>query len=268
MGAILRMNMSILKASIWSVIWVTLSIAFCCLIYFKTGSDSAITYLSGYLVEKMLSIDNLFVFYMIFSYFKTPKDLQVKALSWGIIGAFIFRAIMIFTGCAVINKFEWVLYLFGCFLLFTGLKLSFVSDEDEEGPSKIIQKIRSFLPGISIFVLTIITIEISDVIFALDSIPAIFGITTDPFIVYTSNIFAIMGLRSLYFLILGLINKFHYLPNALSIILSFIGIKMLIKDWVNVSIFTSFGVITGVMITAIILSIIKTKRNYSLEKTI
>lgn len=243
------------ETSIWSAVWISLALLFNGFIYWvvkdldghAAGILKAKEFLTGYLIELSLSVDNLFVFLLIFSYFKLPKEFQHRVLFWGIMGALGMRMIMIFTGAELVEKFHWLLYLFGAFLLWTGLKM-FGGNDDDFNPenSKIITLITRFIPiqrsyegqkfltivngkkvG-TLLLLVLIVVELSDVMFAVDSIPAIFGITTDKFIIYTSNIFAILGLRTFFFLLADLADRFHLLKYGLAFILSFIGIKMLL----------------------------------------
>ena len=240
---------------VWSAVWISLALLFNVFIYWvvkdidghAVGVLKAKEFLTGYLIELSLSVDNLFVFLLIFSYFKLPKEFQHRVLFWGIMGALGMRMIMIFTGAELVEKFHWLLYLFGAFLLWTGLKM-FGGDDDDFNPenSKIITLITRIIPiqrsydgqkfltiengkkvG-TLLLLVLIVVELSDVMFAVDSIPAIFGITTDKFIIYTSNIFAILGLRTFFFLLADLADRFHLLKYGLAFILSFIGVKMLL----------------------------------------
>jgi tellurite resistance protein TerC len=241
---------------IWSAVWVSLALAFNGFIYWMVDShfdnhDLALTktkeFFTGYLIELSLSVDNLFIFLLIFGYFKVPKQFQHRVLFWGIMGALLMRMIMIFAGAELVERFHWIIYVFGVFLLYTGIKM-FSSDDDEFDieNSRIVSLTTRFIPitkeydGEKFFVLkdgkrtgtllllVLIVVEFTDLIFAVDSIPAIFGITTDKFIVYTSNIFAILGLRTFFFLLADLADRFHYLKIALAFILSFIGVKMLL----------------------------------------
>jgi len=240
----------------WSAVWVSLALSFNLFIYWMINNhfgDHALAMLktkeffTGYLIELSLSVDNLFIFLLIFGYFKVPKQFQHRVLFWGIMGALVMRMIMIFAGAELVDRFHWIIYVFGVFLLYTGIKM-FSSDDDEFDieNSRIVKLTTRFIPitkeyeGEKFFVikdgkrtgtlllLVLIVVEFTDLIFAVDSIPAIFGITTDKFIVYTSNIFAILGLRTFFFLLADLADRFHYLKIALAFILSFIGVKMLL----------------------------------------
>ncbi len=267
----------------WSFFWIALALVFCAGVWKIEGPSRGMQFLSGYLLEESLSVDNLFVFLLIFSYFKVPAQYQHKVLFWGIIGALVMRAVFIFTGVALIRRFEWTIYLFGAFLVFTGFKL-FTDDEKEIEPDKnpVVLLLRRFMPvspayeGERLFVrrenrwwatplfVVLLVIETSDIIFAIDSIPAVLSVSTDPFIVYTSNIFAILGLRSLYFALAGAMRFFHYLHYGLGAILIFVGVKMLISHFVHIPIGISLGVIGGVLMFSAILSIIIGKQKHEI----
>lgn len=266
-----------LKAALsWSAFWIGLSLSFCGLVYNMFGQQKALEFLTGYVVEYALSVDNIFVFILVFSYFAVPKEHQHRVLFWGIIGAFIMRGIMIFAGTALIHKFEWLIYIFGAFLVYTGLKLAFGKDEEvDPGHNPAIKILRRLMPvsdkydGGSFFTqidgkryatplfAVLLVVETTDLIFAVDSIPAILAISRDSFIVYTSNICAILGLRSLYFALSGVMDLFHYLKYGLAIVLTFIGLKMLIHHWYEISIAMSLGVIISVLVISVILSLLR-----------
>lgn len=230
----------------WSMVWVSLALAFCGFVFWQFGLAHAKLFLTGYLIEMSLSVDNLFVFLLIFSYFKVPKKYQHRVLFWGIFMALVLRLIMIFAGAELVEKFHWILYFFGGFLIYTGIKMFGDDETFEPEESAIVQlstrfiRIKKTYEGEKFFVnvdgkragtlllLVLIVINFADIVFAVDSIPAIFGITTDRFIVYTSNIFAILGLRTFFFLLADLADRFHYLKYALAFILTFIGVKMLL----------------------------------------
>jgi tellurite resistance protein TerC len=231
----------------WSVIWVSLAVAFNIFVFWQFGIDKAKLFFTGYLIELSLSVDNLFVFLLIFTFFKVPKKYQHRVLFWGIMGALVMRMIMIFAGAELVERFHWVIYVFGAFLLYTGLSMFKDDDEHFEPHESAIVRFATKYIRISkhydgdkfivvkdgvrtgtLLLLVLITVEFTDLIFAVDSIPAIFGITTDRFIVYTSNIFAILGLRTFFFLLADLADRFHYLKTGLAFILTFIGIKMLL----------------------------------------
>jgi len=231
----------------WSAVWISLALSFNVFILWQLGIAPAKLFFTGYLIELSLSIDNLFVFLLIFSYFKVPKEYQRRVLFWGIMGALVMRMVMIFAGAALVERFHWILYFFGVFLVYTGIKM-FSGDEEGFHPekSRLISLITRFIPITkhyeedkfltkvdgkttgTLLLLVLIVIELSDLMFAVDSIPAIFGITTDRFIIYTSNIFAILGLRTFFFLLADLADRFHFLKYGLGFILSFIGVKMLL----------------------------------------
>ena len=231
---------------IWSVVWVSLALAFNGFIFSQFGAFKAKEFLTGYLIELSLSIDNLFVFLLIFGYFKVPKKYQHRVLFWGILMALVMRLVMIFAGAQLVESFNWVLYLFGAFLIYTGIKMFGKDDAFDPEDSAVVNLTTRFIPitkqydGENFFIkvdgqrtgtlllLVLIIINVADLVFAVDSIPAIFGITTDRFIVYTSNIFAILGLRTFYFLLVEMAEKFHFLKYGLAFVLSFIGVKMLL----------------------------------------
>jgi tellurite resistance protein TerC len=266
------------EAFTWSIVWISLALIFNLGIYYLWGSEKAMEFLAGYLIEKSLSVDNIFVFIMIFSYFAVPAMYQHRILFWGILGALIMRAIFIAAGAALLSAFHWIIYIFGAFLIFTGIKMLFAGDEKlepEKNPAVLL--LRRFVPitndyqGQSFFVridgrrwatplfVVLLVIETTDVIFAVDSIPAIFAITLDPFIVYTSNIFAILGLRALYFLLAGILEMFRYLKVGLSFVLCFVGVKMMIVDFYKIPIGISLGVVAGILVISILASLLKPK---------
>jgi len=235
------------EAWIWSGVWVTLALIFAGLVFHYQGSTRGLEFLTGYLIELSLSVDNLFVFLLIFSYFKVPAKFQHRVLFWGVMGALIMRLTMIFVGATLINRFHWIIYIFGAFLVYTGIKM-FRQEEIDIQPDQnwLVRGVTRFLPisrhyeeqkfftktngkrtG-TLLLLVLMVVEVTDLVFAVDSIPAIFAITTNTFIVYTSNVFAILGLRSMYFLLAGVVEKFRFLRTGLAIVLTFIGIKMLL----------------------------------------
>ena len=264
----------------WTVAWVALALLFNLGIAHYLGNDKGLEFFTGYVIEKSLSVDNVFVFALMFSYFAVPALHQHKVLFWGILGALVMRAIMIILGAALIAKFEWVIYLFGAFLILTGIKM-IVKREEEIHPeaNPVVRWFKKFVPvtpeyrGDRFFVrengilmatplfVVLLLVEISDVIFAVDSIPAIFAVTKDPFIVYTSNVFAILGLRSLYFALAGVLDKFHYLKIGLGVVLTFVGVKMLLAhtEW-KVDTHISLGVIVLVIGSSILLSLLRPKK--------
>jgi tellurite resistance protein TerC len=264
------------EAVTWVSVWVTLALLFNVGIYYWFGTQKALEFFTGYLIEEALSVDNVFVFIVIFSFFRVPKAFQHRVLFWGILGALIMRAIFIFAGAALLNRFHWVLYVFGGILIVTGIRMLF-HDETEIHPERniVYRLFRRTVPmvhgyhGQRFFVredgrlratpllLVLVVVEATDVLFAVDSIPAIFAITTDPFIIYTSNIFAILGLRNLYFVVAGFMEKFHLLNIGLAFVLLFVGMKMLLADIYKIPITVSLAVVAGVLGTSVVLSILR-----------
>jgi tellurite resistance protein TerC len=259
-------EMTLKQALGWSIVWIVLALAFDVLIYFRLGHEMAVKFITGYLVEETLSVDNLFVFLLIFMYFAVPAMYQHRVLFWGIIGAVVMRGIFIAFGLVILGAFEWFIYVFGAFLIYTAIKLS-TQKEMEFNPEKnpVFRLFERFVPvsheysGASfvtrvdgrrvatLLLLVLLIIDAADVIFAVDSIPAVLSITTEPFIVYTSNIFAILGLRSLYFLLAHATKRLVYLPYGLSVILGFLGLKMLVSHFYEVSGLISLAVVVGVL---------------------
>ena len=264
----------------WTVVWVTLALLFNLGIAHYMGDAKGLEFFTGYVIEKSLSVDNVFVFALLFSYFAVPPLYQHKVLFWGILGALIMRAIMIFLGAALIERFAWIIYVFGAFLILTGIKM-IVKREEEIHPERnpLVRWFKKLIPvtndyrGDKFFVrengvrmatplfVVLLLVEFSDLIFAVDSIPAIFAVTRDPFIVYTSNVFAILGLRSLYFALAGVMDKFHYLKIGLGVVLSFVGVKMLLGHtaW-KIDTHVSLGVIVVVLAGSIIMSLLRPKK--------
>ena len=270
---------SIKEATAWSIVWVSLAMIFNLGIYFTWGEQKALEFFTGYVIEKSLSVDNLFVFVMIFQYFSTPTKYQHRVLFWGILGALILRAIFIAAGSALLNQFHWMIYVFGAFLVFTGIKMLLQGDEKlkpERNP--VVRLFERWVPmtreyhgqsfmirtngktRATLLLLVLIVIETTDVIFAVDSIPAIFAVTQDSFIVYTSNVFAILGLRALYFMLAGVMQMFVYLKFGLSLVLCFVGVKMLLADIYKIPIGASLAVIGTVLLLSIIASWWTTQR--------
>ena len=266
-------TISIREASIWSVVWVCLAMIFNVGIYYAWGSEKALEFLTGYVIEKSLSVDNLFVFLMIFQYFNTPSQYQHRVLFWGILGALILRAIFIATGSALLSNFHWMIYVFGGFLVVTGIKMYLQGDEKiQPDKNPVVRLFERVVPVIrkydgqkffirregksyaTLLMLVLIVVETTDVIFAVDSIPAIFAITDDPFIIYTSNVFAVLGLRALYFMLAGVMEMFVYLKVGLSVVLCFVGIKMMFIDIYKIPIGVSLAVIGGVLLLSIVAS--------------
>jgi tellurite resistance protein TerC len=264
------------EALVWCGVWVTLALAFGALLWQWRGPESAQQFLAGYLIELCLSVDNVFVFILVFAYFKVEPRYQHRVLFWGIIGAVLMRAVFIIVGVEVIERFHWVLYIFGAFLVYTGVKMALPSKEAEVDPEHnfAVKLFRRFYPvaphndrghfftvhqgrrmATPLFIVLIV-IETTDLVFALDSLPAVLSITKDSFIALTSNIFAILGLRSLYFALSGIMGLFRFLKVGLSVILVFIGVKMLIEHWMKITTGTSLAVIGGVLATSILMSVI------------
>lgn len=273
--------MSMKQAAGWSILWVTLSLLFNAAFWWylaetqgrEVADPQALAFLTGYLIEKSLAVDNVFVWLMLFSYFSVPPALQRRVLVYGVLGAIVLRTIMIFAGTWLITQFEWLLYVFGAFLLFTGVKMALAKeDESGIGEKPMVRWLRGHLrmtdtiENEHFFVrkngllyatpllLVLIMVEFSDVIFAVDSIPAIFAVTTDPFIVLTSNLFAILGLRAMYFLLSGVAERFLMLKYGLAVILVFIGIKMLIVDFYHIPIAISLGVVFGILTITLVIN--------------
>ena len=269
------------EAWIWSGVWVTLALIFGGLVFYYQGSQRGLEFLTGYLIELSLSVDNLFVFLLIFSYFKVPARFQHRVLFWGVMGALIMRLTMIFVGAALINRFHWIIYIFGGFLVYTGIKM-FRHDEVEIQPDQniAVRILTRFLPITrhydeekfftrvngrrtgTLLLLVLMVVEVTDLVFAVDSIPAIFAITTNTFIVYTSNVFAILGLRSMYFLLAGVVEKFRYLRVGLAVVLTFIGIKMLVAaTGFHIPILFSLGFVALVLVGSVVLSLVIPPKN-------
>ena len=269
-------KVSVKEAATWSAVWIALSLSFALAIYLTMGKESGLEFLTGYLIEYALSVDNIFVFVLIFSYFEVPEKYQHRVLFWGIIGALLLRGMMIVAGSALVTRFSWTLYIFGAFLLITGIRMALQKDEVAYNPNRdpVLRLTRRVIPvtseyrGDSFFVretaadgrtrvqatplfIVMIIVNTTDIIFATDSIPAIFAITRDPFIVYTSNICAVLGLRALYFLLAGVVDKFVYLKLGLSIVLIFIGLKMLLEAFIHIPIMASLAAVGVVLGTSI-----------------
>ncbi len=274
-------SMTMKQAAGWSILWVTLSLLFNAAFWWylvqtqgrAVADPQALAFLTGYLIEKALAVDNVFVWLMLFSYFAVPPALQRRVLVYGVLGAIVLRTIMIFAGSWLISQFDWLLYVFGAFLLFTGVKMALAKEDDSGiGDKPLVRWIRSHLRmtdkieserfftrknGVLFatpLLLVLIPVELSDVIFAVDSIPAIFAVTTDPFIVLTSNLFAILGLRAMYFLLAGVAERFSMLKYGLSVILVFIGVKMLIVDFYHIPVAISLGVVGGILAATLLIN--------------
>ncbi|WMY92327.1 TerC family protein [Snodgrassella communis] len=278
------------EALLWTSVWIAVSLGFAGWLYFElahnpaVGSDVAVDsvmdFLTGYVLEKSLSVDNIFVFVLIFSYFKIPAEYQHRVLLFGVLGAIVLRAIMVALGAVLVSRFEWVLYLFGVFLLYSGIKLMLPEKAEDKGLSdnplvswlNRHMRVSEQLNREKFFtiengqrmatplLLTLVVIELSDVVFAVDSIPAVFAVTTDPFIVFTSNIFAVLGLRAMYFLLANVVEKFIYLKYGLAVVLTFIGGKMLVAKWWHIPSFASLAVVFSALLIAIIASWLKTRQ--------
>lgn len=268
-------EVSIREATVWSLVWFSLAMLFNVIIYYWKGPGLALEFFTGYLIEKSLSVDNIFVILMIFGYFCVPSAYQHKVLFWGILGALVMRAVFIAVGAALITKFHWMIYLFGGFLVLTGIKMGVQRDcEIHPEANPVLKLARRLLPvtsgyaGDNFFVresgrlmatpllMVVLLVESTDVIFAADSIPAIFAVTRDPFIVYTSNVFAILGLRSLFFLLARVMNLFCYLKIGLAAILTFVGLKMLLTEVYKIHIGVSLGVVFGILAISVLASMI------------
>ena len=272
-------EIKIKEALIWSAVWISLALAFNYGIYVFMGKEKAIEFLTGYVIEKSLSIDNLFVFIMLFTYFNVNTKYQHKVLFWGILGALVMRAIFIFAGVALINKFHWIIYVFGVLLVFTGIKMLFHKDEKiDPDKNPLVRLFKKFFPvtdkehGGKFFVkmngrtfatplfIVLLIVEFTDLIFAVDSIPAILAITNDTFIIFTSNVFAILGLRALYFALAGITKYFYYIKYGLSAILVFVGIKMTIVDFYKIPILYSLFTIGTILLILVLVLLVFPKK--------
>lgn len=283
-------SVSLREAATWTVVWISLALLFNLGIFFWGGAEIGVQFLTGYLIEYSLSVDNIFIFVLLFTYFRVPPEYQHRVLFWGILGALLMRGGLILLGAALLERFEWIIYVFGAFLVFTGLRMGLQKEGSEElhpEGNLLVRTVRRFIPvtkemrGESFFVrengrlfatplfLVLLIVESTDLIFAVDSIPAIFGITQDPFIVFTSNICAILGLRSLYFLLAGVMDQFHYLKLGLAFILTFVGVKMLtplVTGWFmdghgyHIPNGISLMVIIGTLTAAVLASLARTRR--------
>lgn len=263
------------EAVLWTLFWIGLALLFNFAVYLAYGSHTALLFLTSYLLEKSLSVDNLFVFLLIFSYFNVPAVFHHKILFWGVLGALVTRAIFIACGVALIHRFSWILYIFGLILIWSGLQL-FKGEKKEIAPEKnfVLRLFRRWVPVTNGYdhsgffvkidgriwatplMVVLLVIETTDVVFAVDSIPAIFGITLDPFIIYTSNVFAILGLRALYFALAGFMKMFRYLHYGLALILVFIGVKMLAAEWIKIHVAVALGAILVILAAAVAASLI------------
>ncbi len=292
-------DVSVREAAAWSAVWVTLALAFAAGVFYVRGHRVGLEFITGYLIEYSLSIDNIFVMVLIFSYFGVRDEFQHRILFWGIIGALVMRGLMIGLGAALIDRFHWITYVFGAFLVITGVRMAFQGDKEiDPGANPVLRLMRRVIPvcaeydGQKFFVdardrgqdraqgasgrkqwmatplfVVLVVIETMDLVFAVDSIPAVFGVTREPFIVYSSNVAAILGLRSLYFLLSGAVQKFRYLSYGLAVVLSFVGIKMLIAAWYHIPTLVSLAVIFVVLALAAMVSVIVVRREQTTEPT-
>jgi tellurite resistance protein TerC len=272
-------SVSFREASVRSMLTIVAALLFAAYVHVRLGSDKAVTYVVAYLIEESLSVDNLFVFLVIFSYFGVRQRYQQRILFWGILGAVVMRAVFILAGSALLHRFHWMMYIFGLFLVFTGAKLAFKKDEESVDPESNLAlrfarkhlrttdqydgdrffTVKDGVRYATPLMLILIVIEFTDLVFAVDSVPAVLAVSDDVFVVYTSNIFAILGLRSLYFMLSGMMSRFHYLDLGLAAILMFIGVKMLITNWVKIPNLASLGVIASVLTVSIVVSLLKKK---------
>ena len=279
-------KVSIKESLAWTGVWITLAMCFNAWVYYKMGPQKGIEFFTGYIIEKALSVDNIFVISLIFTYFRVPSQYQHRVLFWGVLGALFFRIIFIYAGVALISKFNWMIYVFGVFLVYTGVKM--LKDEEKhvevEADPVIVfvkrfwkispdfdgERFRTTVNGVKHFTplfLVLVMIETTDIIFAVDSIPAILAITPDPYIVFTSNVFAILGLRSLYFALNGIMEMFEYINYALSGILVFVGLKMIISGWYHIPTAISISVILGLLIGSVLASIYFPRKNKKTSKS-
>jgi len=278
-------KVSIKESLVWTGVWISLAMLFNAWVYYKMGPQKGIEFFTGYIIEKALSVDNIFVISLIFTYFRVPSQYQHRVLFWGVLGALFFRIIFIYAGVALISKFTWMIYVFGVFLVYTGIKMLKNDDKQvdiESNPMIIFVKkfwkispnfdgenFRTTINGVKHFTplfLVLVMIETTDIIFAVDSIPAILAITPDPYIVFTSNVFAILGLRSLYFALNGIMEMFEYINYALSGILVFVGIKMIISGWYHIPTVISISVILGLLVGSVLASIYFPRKNKKITK--
>jgi tellurite resistance protein TerC len=267
------------EALAWSAVWLLLAMAFMGLVYWWRGPQVALEFLTGYVIEESLSVDNLFVFLLIFSYFKVSAHHQHDVLFWGILGALVFRAIFVVAGVTLIHRFEWIIYVFGAVLIISGIKMGFEKDKEihpEKNP--VLRLFRKLMPVTDHFengkffvrrdakvlatplFIVLLVVETTDIVFAVDSVPAVLAITTDPFIVYTSNVFAILGLRSLYFVLAAFVDLFHYLHYGLSAILVFVGAKMIVADFFKIPTGIALSVVAGILVVSVAASLIWPQR--------
>lgn len=271
-------KVSVREALVWTGVWVGLALVFNAGVYYLYGAERALEFLSGYVIEKALSVDNIFVFVVVFGAFAVPAALQHRVLFWGILGALVMRAVFIVLGAALLQRFHWMIYIFGAFLVVTGIRLFFEKGEGVDPKrNPLFRLFRYLVPSVEDYrgarftvveggkryatplLLVLVSIEATDLVFAVDSIPAIFAVTTDPFIVYTSNVFAILGLRSLYFALAGMMEKFHYLKVGLSGVLVFVGAKMLLSELYPIPIAVSLTIIVLILGASVAASLLRPK---------
>ncbi|MBA3976385.1 MAG: hypothetical protein C0504_19430 [Candidatus Solibacter sp.] len=263
------------EALVWTAVWIALALVFNAGVYRWFGPERGLEFFTGYLIEKALSVDNIFVFIVIFSYFKVPAAYQHRVLFWGIVGALIMRAVFILLGAALLQQFHWVIYVFGAFLIFTGVKMVGGATESHPERNPVFRLFHRLVPSVKTYqgsrfivteagkryatplLLVLVCVETTDIVFAVDSIPAIFAITRDPFIVYTSNIFAILGLRALYFVLAGVMGQFHFLRVGLALVLVFVGFKMVLTDIYKVPIGASLAVVASLIAGSVALSLLR-----------
>jgi tellurite resistance protein TerC len=267
------------EALVWTAVWIALSLLFALGVYARFGAETSLQFLTGYLIEKALSVDNLFVFFLVFSTFAVPPKLQHRVLFWGIIGALLTRAFFIFLGAAIIHRFHWTSYLLGGFLIFSGIRLLRKRGEEiRPERNSVFRVFRRIVPSVSHYngdrftvvemgrrhatplLLVLVAIEATDIVFAVDSVPAVFAVTTDPFIVYTSNVFAVLGMRALYFVLAGMIGRFYYLNVALSLLLVLVGAKMLLAAVYTVPTLVSLSAIVVLLASSILASFVRSRR--------
>ena len=266
------------EAVAWSISWVLMAVAFAGLVYFWRGRETAVEFTTGYIIELALSVDNLFIFLLIFRYFRVPSDYHHKVLFWGIVGALVMRGVFIGVGIGLIRQFHWIIFVFGAFLVYSGIRLLGKKEtgiDPEQNP--VVRLFRRLFPVTADYegdrflvrrgglyatplLVVLVVVETTDLLFATDSIPAVLAITLKPFVVYTSNVFAILGLRSLYFVLAGMMEVFHYLHYALAVILIFIGGKMLLSDYYQIPTAWALGGVAGVLVMAMAASVMKPKR--------
>jgi tellurite resistance protein TerC len=279
-------EVGIKEAAVWSAVWVALGLGFCGMIWWWQGGVAAGEYLAGYLLEKSLSVDNIFVFALLFTYFAVPSKYQHRLLFWGVLGALVFRGIFIFAGTSLLQYFHWMFYVFGAFLVYTAVKMARAGDQQVEPEHNLLLRgFRRLVPMTADYrgqrflvreagrwlatpmLAVLLVVESTDILFAVDSIPAVFGVTHEPFLVFTSNIFAILGLRTLYFLLAGLMRQMRYLKTGLAVVLGFVGVKMLVSSFIVIPVWVSLVVIAVTLGAAVLLSLRATRRETAAPTT-